>query len=88
MTLFPNQRSAAGTNIGFSVAASGNYRLDILDLSGSPIRNVFDGSIEAGSYTLRWDGTAEDGGEAEGSYQWVVLSPGEGSRIYGLDLPP
>ena len=61
-------------------------RLDILDLSGSPIRNVFDGSIEAGSYTLRWDGTAEDGGEAEGSYQWVVLPPGEGSRIYGLTM--
>jgi hypothetical protein len=86
LTLFPNPRSAAGTNIGFSVAAGGNYRLDVLDLSGSPVRNVFDGSIEAGSYTLRWDGTAEDGSDADGHYHWVVLSLSEGHRIYSLTM--
>ena len=86
LTLFPNPRSASGTNIGFTIAARGDYRLDILDLSGSPIKNVFDGSIEVGSYTLRWDGTTEDGRDANGNYHWVVLAATGGDRIYGLTM--
>ena len=86
LTLFPNPRSDSGTNIGFTIATRGNYRLDILGLSGTPIKNVFDGSIEAGSYTLRWDGTAEDGRDADGNYHWVVLAPTGGNRIYGLTM--
>ena len=86
LTLFPNPRSASGTNIGFIIATRGNYRLDILDLSGSPIKNLFDGSIEAGSYTLRWDGTAENGRDAGGAYHWVVLAAAVGNRIYGLTM--
>jgi hypothetical protein len=40
----------------YSLAAGGDVRLDIYDVSGRLVRNLVAGQIVAGSYTVSWDG--------------------------------
>ncbi|MBN1619615.1 exo-alpha-sialidase, partial [candidate division WOR-3 bacterium] len=64
--------SAAGGNfrITYSVASAGNVSIDVFDITGRNVANVFEGTREPGTYTLEF--TPEF---AQGSYFFTISTP-------------
>lgn len=81
----PNPFSAA-TTISFSLARGENVRISIFDPQGRLVRNLLDGSMDAGTHTLDWDGRDDAGRKtASGVYRYILhTSEGELSRNMNL----
>lgn len=52
---------ASASRLEYSLPASGHVTLTILDLQGRRVRTLIDQDAAAGSFTARWDGTADSG---------------------------
>ncbi len=77
------------TEISFelsSAGASGAVRLDIFDLGGRRVAELYDGRMPAGRHSLTWTGTTEGGESAESGVYFVRLSTAEGVRSEKLVL--
>jgi len=48
-------------DIVFSTPEAGWVRLEILNATGYKVKMLLDGKVEAGTITVQWDGTNEDG---------------------------
>jgi flagellar hook assembly protein FlgD len=56
---------------------SGRATVEVLDLQGRRVAKVFEGSAEAGSRVIDWDGRSSEGAEAgPGVYFVRVVSEG------------
>ncbi|MGH1365160.1 MAG: FlgD immunoglobulin-like domain containing protein [Calditrichia bacterium] len=65
---FPNPFNPQ-TTIRFSLLEAASVQLSIFDVSGHHVRTLADGWLEAGSYSLRWNGTHQSGEPvASGTY--------------------
>jgi len=74
---FPNPSNPA-TSIVFSVAdPGGRVSIRVFDLSGRMVRTLMNRPMAPGAYTLRWDGTNDQGAEvASGVYFCRMEAPG------------
>ncbi len=68
--------SVAGGNfrITYSVASAGNVSIDVFDVTGRNVANVFEGTREPGTYTLEFTPDF-----AQGSYFFTISTP-QGAR--------
>jgi hypothetical protein len=64
--------------IRFSVARPGKATLRVYDISGRLVQTLFDGEVEAGDHTVRWNGLRSDGTRAKaGAYFYQLRMSGE-----------
>lgn len=71
---YPNPFNPS-TEISFELPVRGDVRLDIYNLLGQNVRTLVNGSLEAGSHTITWDGRADNGtGVASGVYLYRLQS--------------
>jgi hypothetical protein len=65
------------TTIGYSVASKGAVRIDIFGVNGARVRTLVDRVHEAGTYSVRWNGTDDDGKPVgSGAYFYRLRAPG------------
>jgi flagellar hook assembly protein FlgD len=69
---------AAGSEISFSIPQDSRVSLKVFDVAGRAVRTLADGTMEAGSHAVEWDG-ADDSGKrvAAGIYMVQLNAPGE-----------
>jgi hypothetical protein len=73
---FPNPTNPAAT-IRFSVGTAGMVTLKVFDVSGRIIRTLKDGRMDAGDYSVSWDGKNERGERvASGVFFYQLEAPG------------
>lgn len=48
------------TEIEYSIAAAGNYSINIYNILGQRLKTLVNANLPAGSYKVRWDGTDEN----------------------------
>jgi hypothetical protein len=77
---YPNPFSHSShsmTSISYAVAAAGDVRVQIYDTRGALLRTLVNGSQEAGTHVVNWDGR-DDAGRvaASGSYRYVLTMDG------------
>lgn len=60
---YPNPFNPS-TTIRFTVPASGNTQLDVYDVTGRKVRELFNGPIAPGSHSMIWDGRDASGKQA------------------------
>jgi flagellar basal-body rod modification protein FlgD len=68
----------AGTATGsFTIGSDANCAAVIYDANGNAIKTINLGSIKAGDHTFEWDGTEQDGDEADqGLYSFEIVAEG------------
>ncbi len=76
VSAFPNPFSDLAT-ISFSLSQSGQAELVVYDMTGKEIRTLVHSFLRKGSYTCRWDGTAEDGTQVPQGVYICRLTAGE-----------
>jgi hypothetical protein len=65
------------TAIRFTVAGRGPVRIDIFSVNGRRVRTLVDKAYEPGDYTVRWDGTDDQGHSlASGAYFYRFRAAG------------
>ena len=57
---YPNPFNPS-TTIRFSLPSAGRVRIDVMNILGQRVRQLADAAYSAGSQTIVWDGTADDG---------------------------
>jgi len=70
------------TTIAFQVEQSGLTTLNIYDLSGTQIRTLQDGYLQAGAYHLNWDGRDSAGQSIASGIYIAVLRTGNESAYF------
>jgi parallel beta-helix repeat protein len=58
---YPNPFNAQ-TNISFSVPDRSDVKVEIFDTLGRKVRSLLDGQLQAGEYTINWNGKSDSGG--------------------------
>lgn len=64
------------TNIVYSLVNSGSVKLDVYNIVGQKIATVVDGVQNAGTYTVRWNGTDVTGHQVSSGIYFYRLSTG------------
>ena len=63
------------TDIRFDVPNKSHVTIRIYNVLGQEVNNLVDQEMDAGSYVVDWDGTANDGGKvASGVYLYKMTS--------------
>jgi len=71
---------AATTSLAFSLAAAGDVRLEIFDVTGARVATLADGPMPAGRHRLSWDGAGPGGRKLPaGMYLVRMTAPGHAS---------
>ena len=65
-----------GTTVRFDLPRRSRARLVIYNLLGQPVRTLVDRTLEAGSYSLRWDGRDSAGRELPTGVYLIELRAG------------
>jgi flagellar hook assembly protein FlgD len=74
--------SAASIGIRFTLPRDGSAVLQILDVSGRPVRTLLDTTLTAGEYDARWDGeNSEDKERPSGVYLVRLTSRGNSRTV-------
>jgi hypothetical protein len=68
--------------------ASGDASLEIFDVAGRRIANVFSGVVQAGAHSFVWDGTASSGAPVRSGVYWARLSTGDRSVVARITRLP
>lgn len=69
------------TEIRFQLATAGRIALKVYNLQGQEVRNLFSGSLDAGSQGIHWDGKDNNGQSvASGVYFYQIVSK-DGSQM-------
>jgi hypothetical protein len=77
---FPNPFAEA-TTLDFETAVPGHVRLDVYDVAGHRVRNLFNGSALAGAHRIVWDGRDEAGRPLPAGTYLLRLGAGEQARV-------
>jgi hypothetical protein len=79
---YPNPFNPS-TNIRFRLPADATVRLVVYNILGQRIKTLFDGDITAGTHTVTWDGTGENGKPApSGVYFYGIQAHGTDGLSY------
>jgi hypothetical protein len=66
-----------GTVITFQIHKTMSIQLDILNIRGQVVSEIFDGIVNAGIHSFSWNGRSEHGGQvASGQYFYRLRTPG------------
>lgn len=69
--------TAGSTRIGFQVPVSTNVEIKIFDVSGREVNTIADGTFDAGSHSVNWDGRDSAGhAVASGVYYYRMSAAG------------
>ncbi|MCF7824706.1 MAG: family 10 glycosylhydrolase [Candidatus Marinimicrobia bacterium] len=77
---FPNPFNPS-TVLSFSINQSQEIELNVFDIRGAHIRDVFSGFVAAGQYQFNFDSHAADGGRLEAGVYLVRLETEMGSKV-------
>jgi hypothetical protein len=72
----PNPFQSA-TNISFALPGSGETDLSIYDITGQKVITLYNGRLEAGSYSYSWSGIDDSGRELSSGIYFYRLSAGD-----------
>ncbi len=70
---YPNPLHGSST-VRFDVARAGDVAVEIFDVAGRRAATLVHGSLEAGRYSVQWNGVTETGGRASAGLYFVRLS--------------
>ena len=84
---YPNPFNPA-TSIPYYLPVGGEVRLEIFNVLGQKIRTLVDQRQPAGNYTVRWDGTADNGQKAPGGMYFYRLKVGNYIAVKKMLLLP
>jgi hypothetical protein len=76
---WPNP-SSDGVNLSFAVPQATSARLQVKDLQGRRIRTLLSGTIPAGRYSARWNGSDESGRRCAPGMYFIELEAGAERR--------
>lgn len=85
LAIAPNPFRAGGT-IAMSNARSGRFDVDVLELTGRRVRQLFRGERQPGEIALRWDGRDASGRQREPGVYFVRARGPEGAVTRRLAL--
>jgi hypothetical protein len=76
--LYPNLPNPFNprTTIRFALAAAGNAKIVVYDVSGRALKTLVDGPQTAGLHEVIWDGTDDAGHVLPSGVYWTRLSAG------------
>ncbi len=74
------------TNISFDLPTRSTATLDIFDIMGRKVITLVDGELEAGSYTVTWNGRDQSGNKASSGIYFYRLATGFGVRQAKMTL--
>lgn len=80
-----NPRTEISFNLS-TVGAGANVRLEIIDLGGRRVANLFEGQLPAGRHTRTWAGVTDEGVAVQSGVYFVNLITSDGSRSEKLVL--
>jgi len=66
-------------NVRWQFKAEGHVRLQVFDAAGRVVRNLVDGSMKPGSYSVTWDGNANSGTHVATGIYFYKLSTATGT---------
>ncbi len=69
------------TQISFRIAVPTNVSLQVYNVLGQEVKNLFDGNLPSGNYSLVWDGTDSEGKPAATGVYLYRLVAGEFSEV-------
>ena len=82
-----NVSGPAAASVRFSLssqAASGSVRLEVVDLSGRLVRQVYEGRLSSGNNLLTWDGRGQNGQALESGAYFIRLMTADGTSTARL----
>jgi len=85
MHSYPNPFNA-GTQIKYEILKSGRSTLTIYDGRGQQVSTLFQKNLEAGQYTVSWNGLDEHGDELSSGIYFARLQNGELQETHKLVL--
>ena len=66
----------AGTTISYNLSERDNIRIDIFNVSGQRVKTLVDGTVGAGTHSVVWDGSDDEGAAvASGVYLYRLATP-------------
>ncbi len=81
---YPNPFNAT-TKINFN-SQGGATNLSIYDITGSLVKTLVDGSVEAGSHSIIWDGRDASGADVSSGVYFYRLSDSHGKNVRRMTL--
>jgi len=73
---FPNPFNP-NTTISFNLAETAEVKLDIYDVKGSKIKELFAGNLNSGEQSISWDGKDESGNSVASGVYYYKLRVGK-----------
>ncbi len=77
---YPNPFNPS-TNLRLNIARTGLYTVKVYDLLGRVEADLFSGTLQAGSFQIRWDGVNDDGHTAASGVYWVKATGPSGVAV-------
>jgi len=81
---YPNPFNA-DTKISFNTAG-GSARLEVFDLTGAKVKTLVNGDMEAGTYSVVWNGESDSGEQVSSGVYFYRLTDSEGQRARRMTL--
>jgi hypothetical protein len=76
---YPNPFNPS-TNLKFDVPSTStglaDVTVEVYNSLGQKVRSLFSGSVEAGTYSLTWDGTTDNGVTVPGGFYFAIMKSG------------
>ncbi len=87
-TLFPNFPNPFNpeTTIRYQLVREADIRLDVYDVRGRAVKNLYLGKQSAGEYSVTWDGTDETGRLVASGVYLIELHSGSLSQVQKMTL--
>ena len=82
---YPNPFNPS-TNIRYEIPVAGDVRIVVYDLAGREVSVLLNASLSAGSYSVQWHGTDQNGVKLASGVYFVKLLAGDLSRFIRLSL--
>jgi hypothetical protein len=81
---YPNPFNA-NTTVNFRTAG-GETRLEVFSVTGSLVKTLIDGELEAGDHSIVWDGVDDAGNDVASGVYFYRLNSAEGQQIRRMTL--
>lgn len=72
LNIYPNPFKSSA-NINFELSASSKVSIDVIDLKGTIVNSLFNGSLISGKHNMIWDGRNREGKQAASGIYFIRL---------------
>jgi xylose isomerase len=80
LTNYPNPFNAA-TVIRFALTTTADVELEVFNLAGQQVATLVEGTQEAGTYAIHWDGRDDNGRQLASGVYLYRLRTGDGQQV-------